>query len=506
MRNRQKPDRKRTADKGFPIHSKRQHVKNGLLIIRFLLTTAALAGCVFLWKGMRLQADLESFPFTESSRELRNPNRGFYCLYTFWINEEETDYQQLVKESYYQDKNTELTQIQICLQAYREGPISKKGLADIEALLCAVEAMDRQLIVRFLYDTDGQGEQHEPPSLEIILQHMRQLQPILTKKDRHIFLVQGLFTGNWGEMNGTRYDTDEDLQRLAEQLASAAAPSTYLGVRTPAQWRRIMASERLKNVLDGRLCLYNDGMLGNESDYGTYRPENVIGEDVLGRKYPQEELDFQKELCRSVPNGGEVIDSNPYNDFVNAVAGLKERRVTYLNRDYDQAVMDKWKDAVWEGGDCFQGMDGYSYIERHLGYRLLIENTDLKYNQRKNCIEAEVGLKNAGFAPMYKEPRIKLILYSEKDGQRPPIEMKCEIRKLAGAEEAEAVETAHARISLEELERGEYEVYFRMEDPDTGKVIQMANEEDAQEYGYAIGRISLHYSNSLFEKQGEQRR
>jgi len=54
------------------------------------------------------------------------------------------------------------------------------------------------------------------------------------------------------------------------------------------------------------------------------------------------------------------------------------------------------------------------------------------------------------------------------------------------------VETAHARISLEKLERGEYEVYFRMEDPDTGKVIQMANEEDAQEYGYAIGKISLH--------------
>ena len=82
--------------------------------------------------------------------------------------------------------------------------------------------------------------------------------------------------------------------------------------------------------------------------------------------------------------------------------------------------------------------------------------------------------------------------------------MKCEIRKLTGAEEAEAVETAHAGIALEKLERGEYEVFFRMEDPDTGKVIQMANEEDAQEYGYAIGRISLHYSNSLFEKQGEQ--
>ena len=117
MRNRQKPDRKRTADKGFSIRSRIQYAKNGLLILRFLLTIAALVGCFFLWKGMRLRADLESFALTESSRELRNPNRGVYCLYTFWINEEETDYQQLVKERYYKDKNTELTKKQKCLQA-----------------------------------------------------------------------------------------------------------------------------------------------------------------------------------------------------------------------------------------------------------------------------------------------------------------------------------------------------------------------------------------------------
>lgn len=492
MQNRREAGRKRNAGKRVQKRSTRQRMKNILLIFRFLLTVAALSICIFVWKGMRLQADLESFPFTESSRQLRNPNRGFYCLYTFWITEEETDYQQLVKERYYKDKDTELTQIQVCLQAYREGPISEKGLADIESLFRAVEALDRQLIVRFLYDVDGQGELHEPPNLEIILEHMRQLEPILKKNGRHIFAVQGLFTGNWGEMNGTRYDTDQDLQRLAGQLAAVTDPSTYLGVRIPAQWRRIMAVESLRDLLEGRLCLFNDGMLGNESDYGTYRPENVVGEDVLGRKYPREELDFQKELCRSVPNGGEVITSNPYNDFANAVAGLMERRVTYLNRDYDQAVMEKWKAAVWEGEDCFQGMDGYSYIERHLGYRLYIAGTSLKHYEKENCIEVAVDMKNAGFAPIYKEPRMEVILYNEEEGQMPPVEMECDIRKLVGAEEAQEVQTARASISLDGLERGEYEVYFRMEDPDTGKTILMANEEEEKEYGYEIGSISLH--------------
>ncbi len=504
MWNRQKPSRKMTVDKGLQTHSMEWRVKNGLLIVRFILTIAVLSGCIFVWKGMRLQVDLENVLFTESSKEVNNPNRGFYCLYTFVIREEETDYQHFINEKFYNSKETELIQIQICLQEYREGPISEKGLDDIETLFCMAEALDRQLIVRFLYDVDGQGELHEPPSLDIILQHMQQLEPILKKADRDIFIVQGLFTGNWGEMNGTRYDTDQDIQQLAEQLMVVTNPTTYLGVRTPAQWRRIMNSETLSEALEGRLCLFNDGILGNGSDYGTYRPDNVVGEDPLQRKMPQEELDFQKDLCRIVPNGGEVITSNPGNDFVNAVEGLKERRITYLNRDYDQTVMSKWKNDVWQGDDCFYGMDGYSYIERHLGYRLLIADTKLKHDLKRNCIEVSVDLRNVGFAPIYKEPRMKIILYSKMDGQKPPVDMICDIRKLVGAEEASAVQTAYARISLEDLGRGDYEVYFRMEDPATGESIQMANEQEEREYGYYIGKIGLHYRNSLSDKWGKR--
>ena len=47
------------------------------------------------------------------------------------------------------------------------------------------------------------------------------------------------------------------------------------------------------------------------------------------------------------------------------------------------------------------------------------------------------------------------------------------------------------RSALGELQREEYEVYFYMEDPDTGKEIQLANEEEEEEYGYHIGTISL---------------
>ena len=84
---------------------------------------------------------------------------------------------------------------------------------------------------------------------------------------------------------------------------------------------------------------------------------------------------WQNLLCRYVPNGGAVIINNPLNDFENAVATLKKMHVSYLNYDYDQEVLDKWSSVI-VGKGVYQGMDGLTYIERHLGYRILINDVN----------------------------------------------------------------------------------------------------------------------------------
>ncbi len=151
----------------------------------------------------------------------------------------------------------------------------------------------------------------------------------------------------------------------------------------PSQWRgitRIKEPDRenlAKDPLAIRLGLYNDGMLGNETDYGTYGSKETGGEGRLRR---EDELTFQNELCRYVPNGGEVINDNSYNDFQNAIRDLGIMHVTYLNEGHDEAVLEKWKNTKVTGGGCFHGMDGYTYIERHLGYRLLITGTEFYHS------------------------------------------------------------------------------------------------------------------------------
>lgn len=458
-----------------------------------LITILMAAFMLSLISNGEQKVEVESVSFTESSRELQNPNRGFYKLYSFLITNEKQDYSETVSMICQEDTDTRLTLVQICLKFYRKGNITKEGLDNIEALFGALEVLDKQLIVRFTYDIEGQNERYEPESLDTILTHMDQLSYILHKYNKEIFSLQGLFIGNWGEMNGTKFNSDEDLRSLAKKLADVTAQSTYLAVRSPAQWRSIMQLQSFQpgNDLAGRLGLFNDGMLGNKSDYGTYRTgKNADNGMAFPRLEREEELEFQNELCRAVPNGGEVIHDNVYNDLDNAIKDFEVMHVTYLNKAYDQEVLKKWADTVITEEGCFEGMNGLAYIERHLGYRLLIERARIHYQSKEEMLTAEVTLKNTGFAPLYKETEARMILYNEKKGQTLTYPIAQNLHVLTGGDEKEELLTLSVNIPLYDLSEKEYIVYFSIADSNTGELILLANKEEAEWYGYRIGKVS----------------
>lgn len=470
-----------------------------------ILAVLTVFACWFALNEDDIKIETETFSFTESSKELRNPRRGFFSLYRFQITDEEQDYDGLIEKKYKDDVDTRLTFIQICLQNYREGEITEAGLLNIEELFNALDLLDKQLIVRFVYDTEGEIERHEPENLDIILNHMEQIAGILDKHRKQIFVVQGIFIGNWGEMNGTQYDSDEEIRLLANKMADITEDSIYLAVRTPAQWRCItQMGDKLEEVLSahpfaGRLGLFNDGMLGNASDYGTY----AAGYDMEYHNYPKwsraAELEFQEELCRITPNGGEVITDNVYNDFAYALEALRTMHVTYLNKDYDQEVLNKWAQAAVTEKGCFEGMDGYSYVERHLGYRLFIEKAVIKEQNKEEgygtesseMLSVDIQMKNAGFAPIYEEPELSLIFYNEDEPRLLSYHVSGSVQELAGGNESEKSITLHTDVPVSELGKGTYQVYFSIVDPDSGEHIQLANEEEEEQYGYPIGTVRL---------------
>ena len=86
-----------------------------------MLLLAGIHGIGSKWLWGRVKTD--TVEFKESAQKLDNPNRGFYYIYDFWITDTETDYRRLVTERYEKDTDTELTLVQISLQAYREKEI-----------------------------------------------------------------------------------------------------------------------------------------------------------------------------------------------------------------------------------------------------------------------------------------------------------------------------------------------------------------------------------------------
>ncbi len=488
--------------------------EQGVLSDKFSLISGQFSG---LWQrylsarghGM---GEAEGFEFTESARELKNPNRGFYHMHGYFIKDEVRSlqsYQEDLGWRFAKDHDTSLTMIQINLQHFKNREISAKGLESLDNLFRALEANagDKHLILRFLYDWDGKNMQYEPDSLDTILRHIEQVGPWLKEYQEQIFLTQGLFIGSWGEMHSSKFLGQENYQLLANALYEATADSTYLSVRMPAQWRMITGIGDPEQVVRGdgslasRLGLFNDGMLGSWSDYGTYGDQTREEHGDFTFWNRQEELAFQDILCRTVPIGGEIMTPNKYNDFENALQDMKAMHVTYANRDFDTRVFDKWARTTVSEDSCFDGMDGLTYMERHLGYRLVLRDTAFAYDWKEDLLTAKITLQNVGFAPIYREALVELILYDAENGREYSYTLGPEqdIRDLAGGTVSDELMSLNWELPLGGMPQGELEIYFRISDELSGETILLGNEQDPDRRGYRVGTLHLGEAEALLE-------
>ena len=160
-------NRNKISSRGRPVP---RYIVRGVPVISLLALILFFCGGVAEMRRVSIETQL----FTSSSRELRNPNRGGYHIYPVTITDEGADYDRIVGEYCRWDPNTTLALVQINLQNYREGGISQAGLENISALLDAWARSGKRMIVRFLYDLDGENLLHEPGELDTVLRHMEQ--------------------------------------------------------------------------------------------------------------------------------------------------------------------------------------------------------------------------------------------------------------------------------------------------------------------------------------------
>jgi hypothetical protein len=340
-----------------------------------------------------------------------NPSKGWYGLYPFVISEE-PDFDNLVW-SLADGDVIALVRIDIGRRQPGVGtdsPFTDAELDRADRILTWFEKHSREVILRITYDTEGKGMEHEPSIIKNVAGHMRQLGPVIAAHADNIIVHQGIFVGSWGEMHDSKFLSENAVCELYETLVSACGNKVRIAVRTPMQHRFIMKyltrymgtgnADTDTGIL--RPALYNDAILSSEDDMCTYAGGRTVW------------ADYQDEVCTYAVCGGEAIHDNPLNDYDNAVKELANMHITYLNRQYDMAVLDKWRSN-----------NGYDYIGTHLGYRFVVtdtavgrdaeEETGSKTQTGVGSIYINVRIANRGFACVYDRVRL-LAEFRGKDG------------------------------------------------------------------------------------------
>lgn len=161
--------------------------------------------------------------FEEKTGQIVNPGRGWYQLYSFSATE--SIHPEELKWSL--DAQDALALVMIDIGAYKGKPIDAEGLANIRSILEFFSKAEKDMILRIVYDREGKGLEREPAFFSQIIEHIRQVGPIVSEYAEHTLIVQGFLLGSWGEMHSSRYLTEDKLLKLKAEWSGATGEPAY---------------------------------------------------------------------------------------------------------------------------------------------------------------------------------------------------------------------------------------------------------------------------------------
>ncbi len=328
----------------------------------------------------------------ESADPLYNPGCGWYHVYTFPA--QPPDGPRPVEEEVWLDEACReeiLALVLVDIGAFRTGELSPEALDHISRIMDFFRENHKQMILRFVYDRAGKGMINEPSSRQLVKKHMEQIGAIIRPYAAHILVIQGIFVGNWGEMHGSKFLDSDSLCDLLHTLYRATGEECFLAVRTPAQWRTAADNPKLPEELKTKLALFNDGLFGSPTDLGTYA-ESDSEHPSRGNRSRRQELEWQEQYMGNVPNGGEALAGSSLTGYLTAAADMRKMHLSYLNSIYQPEQLEYWKNEQAAGEDCWGKLNGYEYIGRHLGYRFVVRDAEMKKGRLRITVE------NCGFA------------------------------------------------------------------------------------------------------------
>jgi hypothetical protein len=342
-----------------------------------------------------------------------NPERGFFDQNApLWLDLERSPQDADALRDLRQ-QGISMLRLYLVIDEYRDAPIDNDTLDFIGVSFAAVREAGLNVIPRFAYNfpIGGRYPYHDPDApLERVLSHIDQLQPLLREYADVITFMEIAFVGAWGEWHSSRnHMVDEETgindnsRAIIDRLLQALPPERMVAIRYPPYKQQLYgnapltAEQSFSGTLEVGMGAYNDSFLALNTDWGTY-PRNWIAREAL-KAY----LSLDN---RFVPQGGETCnadeDAQPYIGYENALADLACLRYSTLNIDYQEDLLNGWR----EGG-CFDE------IADRLGYRFrLISAPADALVVAGGEFDLSITLINDGFASPYNPRGFEIILRS----------------------------------------------------------------------------------------------
>lgn len=335
----------------------------------------------------------------------QNPARGFYRVYTYDITAKEAEEDWV----WSLQKDERLALVLLDIGKCADRALSKQELAKAARIFSLFRAHRMQMLVRVVYDRSGHGMESEPRTIEQVLRHMKQLAPLFVQFAADIFTIQGLFIGSWGEMHDSHFLEKKQLRMLYETLRETTQERVCISVRKP-QYQRMLCDAK------GRICtgLYNDAILGSETDMGTYGwIDDRTNREIMWT--PEAELEFIEKQAADTPCGGEVLAGALQLPFAQAVDRMRRMQLTYLNRVHEPIVWQTWHQVRCglQDGHAYGQWSCLDYMQAYLGYRYVLEDVVFLKDRGKNE-KIQISIKNCGFACCYDILRIVLFVGNVK--------------------------------------------------------------------------------------------
>jgi hypothetical protein len=350
--------------------------------------------------------------YAPSNEDFANPERGFLKQSSVFPDQSLS----VNKVSVLQASDS-LVWIYFRLDNYRDRLIDQTGLNTIRSVFSTARNRGLKLVIRFVYNP-GPGSTSNPDlaqpdaPIDLVLQHIDQLKPILVENADVIAVVEAGFVGHWGEWHSTKYLHPLEYRRaIVDALLQALPKNRMIQLRYP-RYKEIFYQGPLTTVQafsgtdQSRVGFHNDCFLAGTNDSNTYSSTTPqLPKQISTYCDGQDQVacwkGFVAQESLFTPSGGETCQYNPpRTDCANALQEMGMLHWSFLNNGYRAEVLNSWT-----SGGC---MDT---IRRRLGYRFVLKEATIPTSVKPGgSIGLNIRLGNQGFAAMYNPRPVYIVL------------------------------------------------------------------------------------------------